>query len=122
LDPREKERDKKGRKNSVFGNLFKKRTKKPSKDEEARELDPVETKSTVVDTSMSRTNTNEDKDSLRKDWTRPFPRGNDHAARPNEVLLEVAKENLGIDKSVEQVGPSVCNVSLTNLGCHNYDA
>jgi hypothetical protein len=31
---REKEKDRKGRKNSVFGNLFKKRQKKPSRDED----------------------------------------------------------------------------------------
>ena len=102
MDPREKERDKKGRKNSVFGNLFKKRTKKPSKDEEARELDAAETKSSVIETPTTRTVANDDKDSLRKDWTRPVPRENNEASYRNEAMHEIAG-NLGPDSSKEQV-------------------
>lgn len=102
LDPREKERDKKGRKNSVFGNLFKKRAKKPSKDEEARELDAVGTKSPVIETPTTRTAATDDMDSLRKDWTRPGPRDNHYASYRNEAMHEVSR-NLGPDSSKEQV-------------------
>jgi hypothetical protein len=48
-DVRERERDRKGRKNSVFGNLFKKKTKKSSKDEDApHEQEVVEAKADSV--------------------------------------------------------------------------
>lgn len=116
LDSREKERDKKGRKNSVFGNLFKKRTKKTSKDEELRELDIAEKKS-VIETPTTRTEANEDEYSLRKDWTTPVRRENDYLR--NETMVEVAR-NPDTDGSIEQVIRFVCNSLLTSLGCH-YD-
>jgi hypothetical protein len=102
LDPREKERDRKGRKNSVFGNLFKKRTKKPSKDEETREFDLAETKPLVRDASINHVGTPEDEDSLRKDWTRPGPPQNDDSNSRKEVNQEAAK-HLDRDRSKEQV-------------------
>ena len=114
LDPREKERDKKGRKNSVFGNLFKKRTKKTSKDEELRELDTAEKKS-VVETPTTRTEANEDEYSLRKDMTTPVRRENDYLR--NETMVEVAR-NTDTNGSIEQVISLVCNLLLTSLGCH----
>ena len=48
-DGREKERDRKGRKNSVFGNLFRKKTKKSSKDEDSfHDFDSSDTKPELV--------------------------------------------------------------------------
>jgi len=48
-DTREKENTKKGKKNSVFGNLFRKRSRKLSKDEDVnRDDDVVETKEVSV--------------------------------------------------------------------------
>jgi hypothetical protein len=104
LDPREKDRDKKGRKNSVFGNLFKKRTKKPSKDDETREIDSADTKATVEAISRNRADTNEDEDSLRKDWTRPLPPQTGAAGSRNGVNQEV---HLDRDKSNEQVAHTI---------------
>ena len=100
-DPREKERDKKGRKNSVFGNLFKKRTKKPSKDEEARDLDARETKSPKLEAPTTRAAAGDDKDSLRRDWTRLVSRENNDG-HLNEPTHEVAN-SLGPDNPKEQV-------------------
>ena len=76
LDTREKEKDKKGRKNSVFGNLFKKKQKKLSKDEDiSRELEATEKKgstSTAAATATAATQAeaeaNESEDLLRNDW------------------------------------------------------
>jgi len=114
LDPREKDKDKKGRKNSVFGNLFKKRTKKLSKDEETREFDLADTKATVADTSTNRAGTIGDEDSLRKDWTRPGPPQNDDANSRNEVSHNAAK-HLNRDKSKEQVARAIAS-KLTVVG------
>jgi len=48
-DTRERENTKKGKKSSVFGNLFRKRSRKPSKDEDVnRDDDVVETKEVSV--------------------------------------------------------------------------
>lgn len=119
LDPREKERDKKGRKNSVFGNLFKKRTKKPSKDEETREFDLPDTKATVEDTSLNPAGPIEDEDSLRKDRTRPGSPQNDAANSRNEVNQELAK-HLDRNRSKEQVVRAIA-VRLTVVGRHSQD-
>jgi hypothetical protein len=71
LDTREKEKDKKGRKNSVFGNLFKKKQKKPSKDEDiSREQEPTEKKSNISSaaTAATKAEANDSEDLLRNDW------------------------------------------------------
>jgi hypothetical protein len=77
LDTREKEKDKKGRKNSVFGNLFKKKQKKPSKDEDIpREQEATEKKGSIsaaaaaaASASATQAEANDSEDLLRKDWT-----------------------------------------------------
>jgi hypothetical protein len=67
LDIREREKDKKGRKNSVFGNLFKKKQKKSSRDEDnSREQDAKERKSSIPAVHRE---ANDSEDLLRNDWT-----------------------------------------------------
>jgi hypothetical protein len=67
LDIREREKDKKGRKNSVFGNLFKKKQKKSSRDEDnSREQEAKERKNSIPAVHKE---ANESEDLLRSDWT-----------------------------------------------------
>ena len=66
LETREKELNKKGRKNSVFGNLFKKRSKKSSKEDEGTaEEGPADEKSATV---SNESESNEDSYQLQKPW------------------------------------------------------
>lgn len=68
MDTREREKDKKGRKNSVFGNLFKKKQKKLSRDEDnSREQDTKERNVNVPAAVLTEANDNDDL--LRNDWT-----------------------------------------------------
>jgi hypothetical protein len=68
-DPREK--DKKVRKNSVFGNLFKKKTKKSSKDEDVvREEEPVEIKVTAIAAPIQ-SEADRSGNSLDNEWNNP---------------------------------------------------
>jgi hypothetical protein len=71
-DSRDKEKDKKVRKNSVFGNLFKKKTKKSSKDEDAvREEGSLEVQINPTSEPLRQASAKEI-DSLRNDWANPI--------------------------------------------------
>jgi hypothetical protein len=94
LDTREKEKDKKGRKNSVFGNLFKKKQKKPSKDEDIpREQEATEKKGSTsaaaaTATAATQADASESEDLLRKDWA--------NASAPGHgVTTQISRGNQG---------------------------
>jgi hypothetical protein len=66
-----REKDKKVRKNSVFGNLFKKKTKKSSKDEDVvREEEPVEIKVTAIAAPIQ-SEADRSGNSLENEWNNP---------------------------------------------------
>lgn len=71
---RDKDRDKKGRKNSVFGNLFRKKSRKSSKDEDAgREEDATEPKGSISSDVIVEKEVNENETSKQSIRTESSP-------------------------------------------------
>lgn len=87
---REKDRDKKGRKNSVFGNLFRKKSRKSSKDEDAgREENAIEPKGSISSDVIVEKEVNEDDTSNQNRWMESSPSENGPKARASETTAIV---------------------------------
>ena len=83
---REKDRDKKGRKNSVFGNLFRKKSRKSSKDEDAgRDEIAIEPKGSISSDVIVEKEVNEDKTSNQNRWMESSPSEKGPKARSSET-------------------------------------
>jgi hypothetical protein len=104
-ETREKDRDKKGRKNSMFGNLFRKKPRKPSKYEDlVRDEDPAEVR---VDALVMQKGSNTDDESRRHDADESAPSTQElevqaletshHNVQPeahNTPVVDVTKESV----------------------------
>ena len=90
----EKERHRKGRKNSVFGNLFKKRTKKSKDEDSSQDLDSSDTKSELVGSrsGSAATYTNGDVKSDRPESSR-------NVDQPDIFVVGPGSEDLANDLS-----------------------
>jgi len=87
---REKDRDKKGKKSSVFGNLFRKKSRKSSKDEDSgREEDATEPKGTISSDVIIEKEVNEDETSNRKE---SFPSEKGLKSRTSETAATVDRQ------------------------------
>ena len=87
---REKDRDKKGRKNSVFGNLFRKKSRKSSKDEDAgREEDATESKGSISSDVIVEKEVNENEPSKQNLPTESSPLEKGLNGRTSETAATV---------------------------------